>query len=182
MEKKEVQKAFKDHMKKLGFRCRGNICYRYLTDDYLIFVRLEHSSYYSAYRVDYGAVYEADTMEGTFQGKGDWSSHFLFAKDATADLAQYSLEDLRSHFGMELDQDFDYSLRSMDDFARSLDINIEKRLNKLSDRSYVLDQYRKNWILFRKIPYDTCRKIARLAGLDAEEVIRIRDSKVTQWP
>lgn len=182
MEKKDAQKAWKDHMKKIGFRCRGNICYRYLDDDYLIFLRLEHSSYYSAYRVDYGAVYEANAMEGTFKGKGDWSSHFLFTKDASDDLTQYPLEDLCSHFNMELDQDFDYSNRTVEDLICSLDINIEKRLSKLYDRTFVLTQYRQNWISFRKIPYDTCRKIARLAGLDAEAVIRIRDSKETKWP
>lgn len=182
MEKKDAQKAWKDHMKKIGFQCRGNICYRYLDDDYLIFLRLEHSSYYSAYRVDYGAVYEANAMEDTFKGKGDWSDHFLFTKVASDDLAQYSLEDLHAHFDMKLDQDFDYSQRSMEDFIRSLDINIEKRMKKVYDREHVLDQYRKNWILFRKIPYVTCRKIARLAGLDADEVIRIRDSRETKWP
>ena len=182
MEKKDVQKVWKDHMKDLGFHCRGNICYRHVDDDYLIFLRLEHSSYDSAYRVQYGAVYEADILEGTFNGKGDWTGHFLFTKNASDDLAQYPLEDLHSHFNMKLDQDFDYSQRSLEDFIRSLDINIEKRLNQLYDRSYVLDQYRENWVSFRRIPYDTCRKIARIAGLDEEAVIKIRDSKVTRWP
>ena len=182
MEKQEVQKAFKEHMKKLDFCSRGNISYRYLTDDYLVFVRIEHSSYYSAYRVGYGAVYEADRIQGPFKGKGDWSFHFEFTPDESDDLDRYPLEDLNSHFDGKLTPDFAYKQRSPEEFIRLLDINVEKRLKKLYNQDYVLDQYRKSWILFRKIPYDTCRKIAGLAGLDAEEVIRIRDSKVTHWP
>ena len=63
-----------------------------------------------------------------------------------------------------------------------MDLNFEKCVRPVFDKERVLDHYRNNWIRFRRIPYDTVRKISRLAGLDAEKVIEIRDSNVRKWP
>jgi len=63
-----------------------------------------------------------------------------------------------------------------------VDENIKKRLVKVYDKEFILEEYRNNWILFRRISYDTVKKICRLAGLDYDEVVRIRDSRVRKWP
>jgi hypothetical protein len=52
---------------------------------------------------------------------------------------------------------------------------MEKRFKLLYNKDYVLEQYRNDSVLFRMIPYDTVYKIARLAGLDIAEVLRLRD-------
>lgn len=175
LEKTEFQKLFREYMKKLGFRSKGNICYRYLEHDYLIIVDLEHSSYNKAYGVDYGVVYEADTVEKSISPKTDWRGSFLFTADPEEDIARYPLEDMRIRYGRELTRWFIYSERTEEDFLCSMDENVQKRLVKVYDKGFVLDQYRKNWVSFRRIPYETVRKICRLAGLDAEQVIRFRD-------
>lgn len=179
LEKTEFQKLFREYMKKLGFCSKGNICYRYLADDYLIIVHLDHFSYSKAYGVDYGVVYEA-AVEKPVSQKMDWRGSFLFAADPNDDLSRYPLEDMRIRYGRELTRWFDYFERTEEDFLRSMDENVQKCLVKVYDKGFVLDQYRKNWVTFRRIPYDTVRKICRLAGLDAEQVIRFRDSRATE--
>ena len=181
MEKKEFQKIFKDYMKGLGFQSKGNISWKYLSEDYMIAVMLDHSSYTTAYYITYGVVYEADKMEKPFRGKRDWSESFYFTKDPADDLSAYPIENLCGSFYRSLIGEFDYQNRSVEDFMKSFAINIEKRLQKLHDREYVLNLYREDWILFRMIPYDTVGKIARLAGLDYEEVVRVRDSRLRKW-
>ena len=176
LEKTEFPKLFRAYMKKLDFRAKGNICYRYLADDYLIIVALEHSSYSKAYGIDYGVVYEA-AVEKPVSQKADWRGSFLFAADPDDDLTRYPLEDIRIRYGRELTRWFDYSERTEEGFLRSMDENVQKRLVKVYDKGFVLDQYRKNWVSFRRIPYETVRKICRLAGLDAEQVIRFRDGR-----
>lgn len=177
MEKEMFRKLFQEYMKKLGFRAKGNICYQYLDDDYLVVVFLDHSPYGREYCVGYGPVYEADSTKNAASTKTDRCEYFYFTSDQAADLAQYPLDDLQSSFGGKLTTWFDYSERSENDFVYSMDENIKKRLIKLYDKEFVLEQYRNDWVLFRKIPYDTVRKICRLAGLDAEQVIRFRDGR-----
>lgn len=182
MEKKLLKKIFKEYMKEIGFRSKGNICYKPVTDDYLIVVFLEHCSYKNAYRVVYGVIYEPDTVQFPAVPKTDWSRKFLFTMDSLDDLSQYHLEDLQSNYDLKLVNWFDYSERSPDEFIRAMDENVEKRLHKLYDREFVLNQYRNDWVSFRRIPYDTVKKICRLAGLDYDEVVNIRDSRVRKWP
>ena len=56
-----------------------------------------------------------------------------------------------------------------------MDINMEKRFQLLYNKEYILDEYRRNWVYFRMIPYDTVHKIVKLAELNIDEVIRFRD-------
>lgn len=177
MEKKEFQKLFKNYMKGLGFQSRGNNCCKFLTNDYMIFVMLEHCSYRSAYYVKYGAVYEANQMQKPFSGKSDWSSHFYFTSDKADDLTRYPLEDQYTNFEFKLINWFDYTERSADDFVQSMEENVKQRLNMLTDKEFILEQYRQNWVSFRRIPYDTVHKVCRLAGLDATQVIEFRDGR-----
>ena len=177
MEKKEFQKLFKCYMKGLGYRSRGNICFKYLETDYLVYVMLEHSSWQSGYQLEYGVVYEADQLTAPFSGKSDWSLNFLFTTDPSDDLARYPLEDLELRYSRELNICFNYSERTAEEFFRELELNVEKRLSRVSDREYALEHYRKNWVQFRKIPYDTVHKICRLAGLDEALVLKFRDGR-----
>ena len=57
---------------------------------------------------------------------------------------------------------------------------LEKKYNDASEiviteLNEITKQYRNDSVLFRMIPYDTVYKIARLAGLDIAEVLRLRD-------
>ena len=177
MEKKEFQKLFKTYMKELGYRSRKNICFMYPKPDYLVFVLLEHSSWQEAYHLEYGVVYEADQLTAPFSGRSDWSLNFLFTTDPSDDLARYPLDDLELRYGRELDICFNYSERTAEEFLRELELNVEKRLNQVYDREFALEHYRKNWVQFRKIPYDTVHKICRLAGLDEALVLKFRDGR-----
>lgn len=177
MEKKEFQKLFKTYMKGLGYRSRGNMCFKYLEPDYLVFVSLVHSSWVQGYQLRYGVVYEADQLAAPFSGKSDWSLNFLFTTEPSDDLAQYPLENIEHNFGRKLDICFIYSERTAEEFLRELELNVEKRLSRISDREFALEHYRKDWVQFRKIPYDTVHKICRLAGLDEALVLKFRDGR-----
>ena len=162
MEKKELQKLFRDYMKSHGFKSKGNVCTKYLADDYLVFAILEHSSFGSEYGVEYGVVYEADQLEKPFNGMmADWSDCF-----------SWPLPD-----GGKSPYRFDYNARTAVDFTTCLDWNMAERFSCLNEREYVLDQYRNNWFLYRAIPYVTVQKICRLAGISPEVAIAVRDSK-----
>lgn len=182
MEKKVLQQLFREHMKKLGYNAKGNACYKYIEADYLVVVFLEHCSYQNAYRVRYGAVYETSSVLPSPLTKLDWSREFLFTVDPTDDLFQYPIDDLKYSFYGKLTDLFDYSSRSEAEFLHELDENIKKRLYQVYDTTFILDQYRNSWISFRRIPYTTVNKICRLAGLDYNEVVRIRDSTVRKYP
>ena len=162
MEKKELQKLFRDYMKSHGFKSRGNVCTKYLADDYLVFAMLDHSSYGPEYGVEYGVVYEADKLEKPFNGMmADWSASF-----------SWHLPD-----GSKTPYRFNYETRSAEDFLSCMDRNMAERFSCLEDREYVLAQYRQDWFLYRGIPYVTVRKICRLAGINPEVAIRVRDSR-----
>lgn len=102
--------------------------------------------------------------------KSDWSDKFLFPAQPQS-----------NSYSGAVDW-FDYTQRSAEDFSQVMDDNVAARLNRLYDKEYILDQYRNNWILFRRIPLDTVMKICRLAGLDYDEAVRVRDSRLRKWP
>ena len=182
MEKKQFQNLFRRYMKDLDFHSKGNVCYKYISDDYLIVAFLEHCSYRSAYRVVYGVIYEPNSIVSSSLTKTDWRGEFLFTLETSDDLSKYPIDELQSSFYLKLVDWFDYVERSEDEFMREMDVNVQKRLLKLYDKEFVLEQYTKNWIKFRRIPYDTVKKICRIAGLNYDEVVRIRDSRVRKWP
>lgn len=172
MDKKQFQCLFKQYMKKLGFRSKGNVCYKPVSDTYLIVVYLEHWLYHGAYRIVYGVIYEPETMPPSPLTKTDWSSNFRFAEGVSDEAS-------RPPKSVEW---FDYTERTEEEFLLAMDENVSTCLAKLDDPNYVLEQYRNNWIRFRRIPYDTVRKICRLAGLDYDAVVTVRDSKLRSWP
>ena len=100
---------------------------------------------------------------------------FRFTVDPKDDYLQYPIEDNCCFDRRVLIDYFEYSVRTENDFKYSMNINMEKRFKLLYNKDYVLEQYRNDGVLFRKIPYDTIYKIARLAGLDIVEVLRLRD-------
>ncbi len=178
MDKKEFQNMFKIYMRSKGFRVRGNCAYQFIDDQYVIGVYLDHHPFVKAYFVEYGAIYEPDSTQRKkiLSGKSDFRMCFQFTVDPSDDLDHYQIEDLSRYFDRSVVIDwFDYTIGTKEYFEKSMEVNFKKRLNALYDKEYVLELYRKDWIQFRKIPYDTVYKIARLAGLDANEVIRFRD-------
>ena len=163
MEKKELQKLFRDYMKARGFKTKGNLCTKYLSEDYLVFAALEHSSYGPEYGVDYGVVYEADKLEKPFNGMGaDWSEYF-----------DWPLPE-----GGKAPYRFDYENRTAEDFLRCMELNMAQRFLLLEDREYVLNQYREDVSAYRRIPYVTVKKICSLVGTTPAD-IAARDSRCT---
>lgn len=182
MEKKEIKKLFKTYMKAIGFTCKGNYSYKMIDDDYLVGVWLEHSSYKKTYRVLYGVNYLPDERGLPFNRWCDWHANFYFTTDISDDLRKYPIEDIHGRFGKALTQDFEYECRTAEDFDFAMNINVEKRLTPVFDKSYVLDIYRNDWIYFRGVPHVTVRKLCGLLGIDAEKAIEVRDSWLTKYP
>ena len=177
MDKKEFQDIFKTYMRSQGFRVKGNCAYQFLDDQYVIGIYLDHHPYAEAYFIEYGAIYEPDSIQRqkTLSGKADYRMRFRFTANPNDDLFQYLLEDNCCFDRRVLIDYFEYSVRTENDFKYSMNINMEKRFKLLYNKDYVLEQYRNDSVLFRMIPYDTVYKIARLAGLDIAEVLRLRD-------
>ena len=182
MEKKECQAFFREQMKALGFKTRGNYAHKMVEDDYLVGVWLDHASFSKAYYIVYGVIYMPDEKRLPFKGWVDWHRRFTFTTDPSDDLGQYPIENLNGKFGKMLTDLFEYENRTFEDLGYSIKVNFEKRVLPVFDQSYVLDIYRNDWIEFRRVPYDTVRKLAGLMGIDAEKVIEFRDSRLTKHP
>ena len=174
MDKKEFRNLFKAYMKEKGFKVRGRYAYQFVDDQYIIGVSLDHHPFTKGYILEYGAIYEPVDVQHSIAF--DFRSFFLFTTDPNEDLNKYPIENLKCRVDYNVLTDyFEYDFRTDEDFKHSMDINIEKRLHLLYNKEYILDLYRKDWIYFRMIPYDTVHKIVKLAGLNIDEVIRFRD-------
>ena len=182
MEKKEAQKIFKDYMKSQGFKIKGSCAYKYIDDDYLVCAALDHRPFGNEYGIDYGAIYNPTETDWPFYNHLDWRFFFQFTTQPGDDLNKYSIDELDKPQDLQICSWFDYDTRTKEEFENSISINVVRMLSKLYDKEYVLNRYRKNWILFRQISYKTVRKICALAGIDAEEAIRVRDSNLRKWP
>ena len=152
--------------------------------DYRISLWLDHHPFVRAYFIGYSVRYEPRADEKPSQlCVGDWDGYCAFCVDHNDDLAQYPIDHLdRPIDRTKLLDYYRYEECTEEEFWHAMDLNYERCIRQLFDKRLVLDFYRNDWILFRTIPYDTVRKIARLAGLDAEKVIEIRDSNVRKWP
>ena len=180
MEKKEFQKLFKDYMKSKGFTIKGSRTYKFLDDNYLVGVRLDHHPFTRGYFIEYGVRYFPDNNKNPFD-RGDWSFCFWFTANPGDDLNKYDLGDLDKNCDRTKVVDwFEYDELTEEDFLKQMDINMEKRFASVYDKEFVLNLYRNDWIYFRLIPYDTVRKICSMIGLDAEEVILFRDGYTTK--
>lgn len=170
MDKKELQKVFKSTMKDLGYTVRGTKSYRYITDDYIVVVMLDHNPYSKSYFVEYGVIFEPDERYFPIGRWLDWDSRFKFSSD-------HDIANTTNYVDY-----YEYESGTIENFEQELIHNFNDRVTPVCNKEYVLDFYRKDWILFRMIPYETVHKIARLAGLNGDEVIQIRDSNVKKWP
>ena len=179
MDKKDFQNLFKAYMKERGFKIKGNCAYQFIDDQYIIGIYLDHHPYTKGYFVEYGAIYEPDAIQRqkVLSGKCDFSRFFLFTADPDDDLKQHPIENPNCCVKRNILTDcFEYSFRTEADFKYSMDINMEKRFQLLYNKEYILDEYRRDWVYFRMIPYDTVHKIVRLTDLNIDEVIRFRDN------
>lgn len=175
MEKKSFQDLFKKEMKALGFRSRGKYCYKFLSDDYLVGVWLDHCPYAKAYYIEYGVIYEPDEKRLPFAGLCDWSSRFIFTVNPNDDLAYFPIENSNYKINRSILVDwFEYEVRTSAEFEKQFAVNCQKKLIPLYDRAYVLNEYRANNTLFRMVPLETAYKIGRLVGLDEVSVNQIR--------
>lgn len=182
MEKKEAQQIFKKYMKSQGFKIKGNCAYKYVDDNYLVCAALDHRPFGNEYGIDFGAIYNPTEEDWPFHNFMDWRSCFMFTTEPEDDLNKY-LDDMDNGWGYgPTTVWFNYEARTKEEFEKSIALNMEKNFSDLYDKEFVLNQYRKDWILFRLISYKTVRKICALAGIDAEEAIRVRDSRLTKWP
>ena len=175
MEKKEFQKLFREKMKSLGFSVRGNYASKFLEDDYLVGIFLDHSSYGKEYYIQYGVIYEPDEKRLPFSGWCDWSVRFKFTTKPNDDLSLYPIEDINHHFSRDDVIDwFEYEVRTAEDFEKQLEVNLEKRFAPLYDKSFVLNLLRNDISYFRSRPHETVFKIGKLLGLSNEEIMQRR--------
>lgn len=182
MTKEDFQRVVKEKMKELGFSSRRGKYYMKVDADYVIGVSLDHSPYTHGYYVEYGALFLPDEKRWPFKGWYDWDSRFKFTGSGRIELSDL-------HPGIYGDYDdqlvrecAEYEGRSEKNLAHELEVNYEKCIIPLLNKEFVLNDYRNNWIKFRGMPCDKIEKICRLADLNYDEVMRIRDSNVTKWP
>jgi len=173
MEKKEVQRLFKEYMKEQGFSVKGNRCFKHVDDQYIIGIWLDHSSFGKVYRIVYGVIYlpTEEDKQFPFANSCDWSSRFYFTKDPSDDLAKYPVELLDTARISDVTFQCSYENRTKEEFLASFTLNMERRFSHIYNKEYVLNQYRTDWHLFRKLRAETIPKICTLANIDHDAVI-----------
>ena len=179
MEKKDFQKVFKNHMKLLGFNFKGLCGTKVISDDYEIYVNLEHSSYDTEYRVKYGVSYAPndDTRKGFLW---DYSFKLTFTRSPDDDISLVKHLGSDEQYASELVTDlFNYKERTLEEFFKLLELNIKKYLIPMYDKEYILNKYRRRPSLLCRYPKQTVVRLVELAGLDVNEVERATNKKLT---
>ena len=188
MEKKEFQKIVKDRLKIEGFRTKGNLAYKLIDEDYLIGVMLDHNPFCKGYFIEYGALYLPDDLcfptdrSFPYQGYCDWDDRFIFTTDADIDLGGLRFEEMCWIKEEKLTQCFEYDIRTSEELIEQLDINIQRKLKLLEDKTYVLEYYKNNVdSFFIHKPMRTIEKLLNLYDFDREEVYRKRKAWETMY-
>ncbi|MBQ3128700.1 MAG: hypothetical protein IJC13_06655 [Clostridia bacterium] len=182
MEKKEFQKIVRTRLKKEGFMVKGNYAHKILDDDYLIGVEMDHHPFCKGYFIYYGVIYLPDDIKfPPFKGFFDWRNRFDFTKDPKDDLNNYPLEEHINGF-IDYDEDsleryFEYDIRTGEDLAIQLDINIKKKLSSVYDKEFALNIYRDNTDSLARLPELTVAKILDLYDIDRDKINSYRKSK-----
>lgn len=173
MEKKEFQKIVKQKLKDIGFKSRGNHCYKIIDNEYLIGVSLVHCSYGQGYFIDYGIIYLPDEIKMPFDGDYDWSRKFWFTKDFEKNLQRYQLDNLEECHNELIDY-FEYDIRSIASLKESIDINIEKMLSVLSDKKCAFKDYQNNLNVFVSLSEHEIKKFIKLGVVSKQVVLQHR--------
>lgn len=176
MQAGEAKRILKEVLAEYGFVPMGKEYCKRISEGYSLKVLLDKKPSSKEYAVDLGAVFEPETAVY------DISEWFLFTIDPEDPLEKYDLTVRNLPRQSPLTEWFDYENRSEEEFRKSLQLNLQVKLSNWQNPEYALDHFRNNWILFRGVSDETLEKIARLAGLDANEVREVRNSKITQWP
>lgn len=173
MEKKEFQNVVKDKMKVLGFRIKGNNCYKVLDNNYLIGVSLDHHPYCKGYFVEYGGLYLPDEWKIPFRGEYDWDNRFIFTINSKDNLLHYHIESIDENEEGLVDY-CEYDNWETRELIKQLDLNIEKKLSLLYDKNYILEEYKKNLCFFISLPDYTIKKLMKMGDFAIDEVNYLR--------
>lgn len=171
--KKEFQNLFKQKLKDIGFKSRGNHYYKIIDDQYLIGVSLIHRSYGQGYFVDYGIIYLPDESKIPFSGDYDWSRKFWFTKDYEKVLDRYQLDNVEECY-KELVDYFEYEIRSVESLEKSIEINVDKMLSVLSDEKCAFKDYQNNLDIFVSLSEHEIKKFINLGAVSKEVVLKHR--------
>lgn len=178
MEKKDFQKVFKNHMKLLGFNFKGLCGTKVISDDYEIYVRLDHNPYDTEYLVEYGVSY-APTDRTRKGFLWDYSYYFKFTRYPCEDISFLEESGCEDKYRTLVTDWFNYKERTQEEFLKLLELNIKKCLIPMYDREYILNLYRKKPSLLCIYPKQTVVRLIELAGLDIYEVERVVNTKLT---
>ena len=173
MKKSEFQKIVKNKLTELGFINNGINFHKIIDDDYLVGVCLDHNPYCKGYFIEFGVIYLPDEKKLPFDGFWDWDCTFLFTVDPCDDLKKYDLEELWSH-NDSLTECFEYDIRTPEDLEYQLDLNLQKRLSVLDDKTFVLEYYHKNLDELIRLPVATISKLLNHYEYDREQVNTLR--------
>lgn len=177
MNKKDFQKIAKKIFKEIGFQFRGNNAHKTIGDDYLIGICLEHHSYYKAYSVDFGVVYLPDDNKIPFHGWFDWHNQFLFTRNAKEDIEKYKIEYITDYDEEYLIDYFEYEEREPEELIKQIKSNIDRRMELILKKEYVLKYYAKHIDVFARLPVSTIEKLIKLYDFDRNQINRLRQ----QW-
>lgn len=69
---------------------------------------------------------------------------------------------------------FEYDIRKPEELIRELNLNIEKRLSLLYEKSYAVNCYKNNLNIFCSLPEKTILKFIKLGDFDIKEINCLR--------
>lgn len=166
MNKKEAREVFRACMEEYGFNTRRMTAYRFLADDYLVGVSMEHR-HMNIYEVYAYACYEAGYEESVKNEDRWYQTGFCFLADPADDFSKYDLE----KFNPEIIGHFDCDTGTAESFRRQLQFNFERCVEPLFDRAYPLERYRENWWLLKMLMPTKRLKLIQMCGLNKDEVL-----------
>ena len=162
MEKKEFKQFFTEKMKALGFQKKKDLYWKLLSDDYLIGLDIDPSSYCKGYQIHCGMIYLPNELKMPFRGCYDLDWNFRFPLSA----------------GDEFDFDkipfrcvFDYELYSVQQLSELFECNYARLIVPMYDQEYGLQLMRNDWRLFRRHTNETIEALCGRMNLDVRAVM-----------
>lgn len=154
MTSKEAKNIIKSQFEQLGFQTKGNVCYKFVDEEYLVGVHLDHHPFRKAYFLECGGVYLPDERKTPFNGWFDYSTSFQFRVE--------SGEQIKSCDFLE------YEFKTENDVITEIQVNIEHLLRLYYDKSYISNQLKEDLNRIRKCAYQDLDKLISRAGLNKD--------------
>ena len=167
MTKPELKDFIKDKFKSLGYQSRKSYFYKIVDEDYLIGFFLDPTGRTKGYYFICGIIYLPDSIKMPINGLFDLEWKFIFPWEPTSEFDVEKCLDTKLYKKV-----FEYEAYNLEQLEIIFSKNYAYFIDRLLDKEYGLDLFRKNWNRMNRFSAHSVDKICKRAGLDTDSVLK----------